>query len=405
MAPPTLTPDLPLAILGAGPIGLEAALAAAQASLPFVVLEAGDEVASHVADWGHVHLFTPWSMSVSPRMRQRLATRGLAPPNDDECPTGDALRQRVLLPVATDPSIAPHLRLGTRVVSIGRQGLLKHQEIATAARAARPFRLLLETAEGEEILLAGAVLDCTGSWSSPHRLGDGGLPAPGERRLEDQICRRIPDLVRDATDWVGRRILLVGGGHSAQTAARDLAQLATEHPATQILWALRDERPQFAPLVDDPLPARRALGEDAARLFAGGCPSLAVRTGVVVEALAAHDGAIHATLRGPGERTETVTVDRIVSLVGATGDASLYRQLQIHECYATSGPMKLAAALLGAAGGDCLEQTSHGVEALRSPEPNFFVLGIKSYGRNNTFLLRVGWEQVDEVIAELASVG
>ena len=73
-----------------------------------------------------------------------------------------------------------------------------------------------------------------------------------------------------------------------------------------------------------------------------------------------------------------------------------------HECYATSGPMKLAAALLGSDAADCLAQESHGVDTLKNPEPNFFLLGDKSYGRNNTFLLRVGWQQVEEVFEELS---
>ncbi|MFP5289176.1 MAG: hypothetical protein ACLGI9_25800, partial [Thermoanaerobaculia bacterium] len=75
--------------------------------------------------------------------------------------------------------------------------------------------------------------------------------------------------------------------------------------------------------------------------------------------------------------------------------------LQVHECYATCGPIKLSAALLGAAAGDCLAQTSHGAETLMNPEPGFFILGIKSYGRNSTFLLRVGWDQVSEVFGTL----
>jgi hypothetical protein len=63
--------------------------------------------------------------------------------------------------------------------------------------------------------------------------------------------------------------------------------------------------------------------------------------------------------------------------------------------------MKLSAALLGAAGGDCLAQTSHGIAALANPEPGFYILGAKSYGRNATFLMRTGWEQVAEVFATL----
>ena len=94
-------------------------------------------------------------------------------------------------------------------------------------------------------------------------------------------------------------------------------------------------------------------------------------------------------------------VDRILSLTGYVGDHLLYRQLQVHECYATSGPMGLAAELLASDAVDCLDQESHGVEALESPEPNFFLLGEKSYGRNSTFLMTVGFDQVDEVFGAL----
>jgi hypothetical protein len=94
-------------------------------------------------------------------------------------------------------------------------------------------------------------------------------------------------------------------------------------------------------------------------------------------------------------------VERIIANVGHTPDTNLYRELQIHECYASLGPMKLAAALAGQAGHDCLQQTSHGVETLRNPEPNYFILGMKSYGRNSTFVLRVGFDQVREVFTAI----
>jgi hypothetical protein len=113
--------------------------------------------------------------------------------------------------------------------------------------------------------------------------------------------------------------------------------------------------------------------------------------------MAAEEGRVRVRLRLPQGGHEDVSVDRILGLTGAVGDHTLYRQLQVHECYATSGPMKLSAALLGTRGGDCLDQESHGVDTLRSPEPSFFLLGDKSYGRNNTFLLRVGFQQVDDV--------
>jgi hypothetical protein len=391
-----------LAILGAGPIGLEAALAAIDAGLPFTLYEAGAEPAAAVADWGHVRLFTPWELDVSPRQGRHLAAAGVELPTDGRCPTGADLRQRVLLPLASLPAVAANLRLGCRVRAIGREGLLKHEEIASAARAARPFRLLVDDGDGtERVAHADVVLDCTGTWGHPNALGDGGIPAVGEERHAGRITHRIPDLSRERGDWAGRTILLAGAGHSAQTAAMELAALAEDAPGTRVLWLLRGEGQVFGAVADDPLPERAALTAAAGRLAAGDSPAVSVLSGAAVEAIGeGADGALHVLLRQRGEYRELV-VDHILSLTGSVGDHGLYRQLQVHECYATSGPMKLSAALLGAAGGDCMAQTSHGIDALANPEPRFYLLGAKSYGRNATFLLRIGWAQVAEVFAVL----
>src|SRR3712207_3752679 len=174
-----------LAILGAGPIGLEAALAAAERGWPFTVYEAAAHPGGHVRDWGHVRLFTPWSLNVSPRARKAL---GDAAPEGDALPTGAELADRVLDPVAS--TIEPNLRLDTRVVAVGRQGLLKHEAIgAVPERTARPFRVLVEHDGEERVEHADAVLDCTGTYGHPNALGDGGIPAPGEQRHADRIVR------------------------------------------------------------------------------------------------------------------------------------------------------------------------------------------------------------------------
>jgi cation diffusion facilitator CzcD-associated flavoprotein CzcO len=402
-----------IAILGAGPTGLEAALAASELGLPFTLYESSTKVAGYVRDWGHVRLFSPWSLDVSARARRLLAAAGHEiPDSPTECPTGAQLVERVFAPLAALPAIAPHLRTRTTVLAIGRQGLVKSDEIGTGRRADRPFRLLVAGPEGEQrVESADVVLDCTGTWGHPNALGDGGIPAPGEADLDGdaRLVRRIPDLTREAEAWAGREILVVGSGHSAQTAVRDLAALAAERPGTRVIWAVRNGEASWKPDPDDPLPERARLVREARDIATAGSPVVSTVFGVVVDRLAptAPDGRLAVTLRrrdGASEPVEVqrIEVDRVLSLTGAVGDAGLYRQLQVHECYATSGLMKLAAALLGSAGGDCLDQESHGVETLVSPEPGFFVLGSKSYGRNNTFLMRVGWQQVDEVFELLA---
>jgi hypothetical protein len=389
-----------IAILGAGPIGLEAALAAAEGGHPFTVYEAAPTVGGHVRSWGHVQLFTPWDLNVSPRMRRHLPNA----PSGSKCPTGAELAERLLDPLAALPEIAPNLRLSTRVLNVGREGLLKHEEIANAERARRPFRLLLtdSLSDGgrEWTETAGLVIDATGTYGNPNRLGDAGIPAPGERALDGEIRRQIPDFRKEAADWAGKTILLAGAGHSAQTAVRDLAALAREAPGTRVIWVLRNPEPRWSIQEDDPLPERARLIADARSLATGASPAVEVRKGCTVEALSRSNGKIAVTLLHDAG-SERVDVDRVLSLTGFVGDNEMYRQLQVHECYATCGPMNLSAALFGATAGDCLTQTTHGADTLKNPEPGFFILGIKSYGRNTTFLLRVGWDQVSEVFGVL----
>lgn len=385
-----------IAILGAGPIGLEAALAAAARGDDFEVFEAAPTVAGHVRRWSHVRTFTPWSMNVSPRMRAALPSA----PSGAALPTGAQLADELLEPIAMLPALRDRIRLGTGVLAVGREGLLKHEALDDPRRAAAPLRLLVAGPDGEEAIVhADVVIDATGTYGIPNRLGDGGIDAVNERAFEDRIERFLPRLEAQAERWAGRTILLTGAGHSAQTAAVRLAAFARGAPGTRIVWAVRNTAPDWGAIDGDPLLERARLGAAAAALAAGASDALTVRPGRVTEAIHGSGTRIAVTLRNGG--AEEVEVDRILALNGGVGDHALYRQLQVHECYATSGPMSLAAALLGGAGGDCLAIGSHGAEALRTPEPGFFILGAKSYGRNSQFLLQAGWEQVDDVFGTL----
>lgn len=399
------TPDTKkphVAILGSGPIGLEAALAAAERGWSFTVYEAGGTPAAGVRSWGHVRLFSPWSLDASPRMRHALAAAGRAVPDDPAvCPTGAELVAELLDPVAALPQVAPNLALGSKVVAVGREGLLKSEEIGSPERRRRRFRLLVENGS-EQVDYADAVIDATGILEFPNTVGEGGIPAPGERELGPTIRRTIPNLATERAAWAGRRVLLVGSGHSAQTAARDLAELATTAPGTEVVWLLR-KAPNWVLDHEDPLPARAELAARAQALANGVSPAVSASIGATVDALRQSAAGLEVTLRHGDGRLETLTVDHLLALTGSVGDHHLYRQLQVHECYASGAPMKLSAALLGAAGGgDCMAQTGFGPETLLNPEPRFFILGAKSYGRNSAFLMRIGWEQVEDAFGLLA---
>ena len=386
-----------VAILGAGPVGLEAALAAADAGWPFTVYESAECAGGNVAQWAHVRMFTPWSLNVSERMACHLRSAGRRPPEGDgDCPTGSQLVAELLEPLATLPEVAGRIHYGSRILNVGREGLLKHEEIGSEERAARPFRILVRRGDGTtSTTSASLVLDCTGNYATPNAAGDGGVPAPGEDGLGDRIVRRMPDLARERHLWAGCAILLIGAGWSAQTTARELAELVPSAPGTEVIWAVRHANPNWGEVADDPLAARQALVKSSRRIAAGLVPGIRMEFGVSVDSFDWDGDRILVRLRGAGRKE--VRVDRVLALTGFVPDASLYRQLQVHECYATSAPMGLAAQLLGDAGANCLEPSGYGVDVLRNPEPNFFLLGAKSYGRNSEFLMRAGYEQVREV--------
>ena len=75
--------------------------------------------------------------------------------------------------------------------------------------------------------LARAIIDASGTWTTPNPLGASGLPAAGEAEFADRIAYGIPDILgRDRHVYAGRKTLVVGSGHSAANALLELAELA-----------------------------------------------------------------------------------------------------------------------------------------------------------------------------------
>src|SRR3954468_18157353 len=116
-------PDAPrLAILGAGPIGLEAGLYAKKLDLPFTLYERG-RVGEHVLRWGHVRLFSPFGMNATPLGRATLRAANRDLPADGDLLTGAEYAAAYLAPLAQSGLLANCLKLETEVRAIGRSGL------------------------------------------------------------------------------------------------------------------------------------------------------------------------------------------------------------------------------------------------------------------------------------------
>jgi thioredoxin reductase len=400
-----------IAILGAGPIGLEAALYARVLGYDVVLYEAGSQVADVVRKWGHVRMFTPFGMNRSPLGLTALHAQdgSYAPPGDDELLTGREWVERYLAPLSQTDLLADHLRLGTRVIRVGKGEIHKDEMPGHEDRGDWPFRLLVRGSDGVERLdEADVVIDATGVFASPPKwCGYGGIPAVGETILRNHgaIEYRLPEIFgRDRSRYAGKHTLLIGAGYSAATNAVALAQLIRDDSKTRVTWITRRGGPAAAggpimPLSGDRLLERERLAREANAVAVDPNSGISYWPGNVVEALetsgSGEQQSFEVLLAGPQEGKHPF--DRIIANVGFTPDRSLYEELQVHECYASFGPMKLAAALLGSDSVDCLDQKTCGAKSLLTPEPNFYILGVKSYGRKSNFLLSVGLQQIREV--------
>jgi thioredoxin reductase len=400
--------DLPrIAILGAGPVGLEAALYARSINHPVTVYERG-RVGEHLHRWGHVRLFSPFGMNCTPL--GRAAVQAANPrkdlPADGDLLTGREHLARYLEPLAQVEMLKGCLRLGTHVLHVSRRGLLKDDDPGDTRRGKQPFRLLVKDGNSpERAEEADIVLDCTGTYGQHRWLGDGGIPAIGEAAAEQHIAYGLEDVLGERRNhYAGKNVLLIGGGYSAATAVCALADLAEKHPDTWVTWLARGTSTQpIRRFPSDPLKERDRLAVRANTLATRpeGNVEFHPQAWVEVVECPGRDQGFKIKGRIAGKPCSW-QVERVIANVGYTPNRDLYRELQVHECYASLGPMKLAAALQGQRGEDCLKQTGHGADALRSPEPGFFMLGAKSYGRNSSFLVRVGFEQVRDVFAVIA---
>jgi len=391
-----------IAVLGAGPIGLEAALYARKLNLPVTVYERG-RVGEHLLNWGHVRLFSPFSMNVTPLGKAAILAddANFEFPADGDCITGREHVAGYLDPLAHTTALSDCILLETRVLHISRRGLLKDDSPADTGRAKQPFKLLARDRDGRELIYeADVILDCTGTYSQHRWLGDGGIPAPGELWAEPQIAYGLEDVLdKRRGHYAGRNILVIGGGYSAATTVCNLARLAEDHSATWVVWLARCASTQpLKRIANDLLKERDRLAVRANTLATRPEGNVEFHNQSSLEALESlgPERGFRVIARCAG-KDRTWDVERIIANVGYTPDSSLYRELQIHECYASLGPMNLAAALAKLAGADCLSVPSQGANVLRNPEPNFYILGAKSFGRGSNFLLRTGFEQVRDV--------
>lgn len=386
-----------VAIIGAGPVGLAAAAHALERGLTPVVVEAGPEAGHAVRQWSHVRMFSPWEYSIDRAAERLLKSVGWNSPDPQQYPTGGELAERYLTPLAERTVLQDHIRTSSRVTAITRAGFDK---MKTKGRELAPFELRYRNGTGQGTLRADAVIDASGSWSSPNPAGADGLPAIGETEAQPRIAYAMPDVLgRARARYAGKKVAVLGSGHSAVGTLIDLVRLKHDEPATDVIWLVRGDRPEkaFGGGANDKLAARGELGARLAQLVANG--AIDVQAGFPVT---------HITLRDDGLRIgagssccgRSVVADELIVATGFRPDLSFLREMRLALDPALESAQALGP-LIDPNEHSCGTVRPHGARELAQPEPGFYIAGMKSYGRAPTFLMLTGYEQVRSIVADI----
>lgn len=390
----TMTEGLPVVVIGAGPVGLAAAAHLQERGVDVRVLERGAASGAAVSEWGHVRLFSPWSELVDPAARRLLERGSWQAPRPSRYPTGREWAETYLHPLGEALGC---VATSAEVVAVTRED---RDRLVTSGRARSAFVVRVRRPGGVEVVRARAVVDASGTWTTPNPLGADGIAAIGEDQHADRIVRRMPDLRDDRVRerYAGRHVVVAGTGASAKGTLIALASLAEEHPATRVTWLVRRARigAAFGGSGRDELSERGALGEQARRAVERSAitPLLGFRAARVLA-----EGAHLAVEASDGRRVEGV--DEIIALTGFRPDLSHLTELRLDLDPVLQAP-RLLAPLIDPNEHSCGTVEPHGARELEQPEPGFYVAGTASYGRASSFLALTGFEQVRSVAAAIA---
>lgn len=386
--------SLPIAIIGAGPVGLAAAAHLAAKGKAFIVFEAGSQVGHHILQWGHVRLFSSWQFNLDKVAKQLLEESGWKPPVLARLPFGKDLVDEYLIPLANLPLIKPFIHLNTKVVAISKKGLDK---MKTANRNTQSFVLYLEKDGKTTRMEASSIIDATGTWGQPNPVNADNIWTNEEKELQQHIFYGIPDIKgKDRLTYANKHVAVVGGGHSAINTILELATLEN----VEISWILRKKRVEdaYGGEALDALPARGQLGSKIHELVDQG--KVNVYTPFFIQQVLKDANGIEIIGTHHNELKTIKGIDEIIANTGSRPDFSFLREIRIDVDVATESVTKLAP-LIDPNVHSCGTVRPHGEFELRQPERNFYMVGMKSYGRAPTFLMATGYEQVRSIVAHL----
>ncbi len=390
--------SLPVAIIGAGPVGLAAAAHLKSRNHTFILFEAGSSVASNILSWKHISVFSPWKYNIDKAARQLLNKSKWQSPDDNGLPTGEELYNQYFKPLSELPEIKTSIHLESKVLSVGRKYIDK---MKTWGREDLPYVIQVLHGDRIEVYEAKAIIDASGTWNSPNPIGSGGSYAAGEIENSKQIFYGIPDILsHHSKRFKNKSVVVVGSGHSAINTILELTKLKEKNPATEIHWILRKKniKDVYGGQEADALEARGALGIKIEQLIDD--DQVSVYTPFQIQHIINQDDKLTIIGFQNGSKLALPGIDEIISNTGSRPDFSFLREVRLSIDPALESVAEIAE-LIDPNIHSCGTVRPHGESELKHPDKDFYIVGSKSYGRAPTFLMATGYEQVRSIAAAI----
>ena len=388
--------NLPVAIIGGGPIGMAAAAHLKKSNQPFILFETGKQIGANILKWGHVRMFSPWEYNIDKVAENLLIKAQIPIPNKKYVPFGKEIVNAYLEPLSNLRGIKENIHLNSKVIAIGRNGLDKMKD---GEREELPFSIQVIENDKFAIYEAKAVIDASGTWQNPNPVGSGGVFALGEIENKDKIHYGMPDLNEtDLNKFANKATLVVGGGHSAIGSILALNNLKEKFPYTRIHWILRKKQVSdvYGGQEADKFRARGSLGIQIEKLVNSG--AIEIHTPVYIYEIQENNNQLIVKGLKNKDSFSLNSIDTIISTTGSRPDFSFLREIRFDSDAALESVPNLAN-LIDPNIHSCGTVRPHGEAELRHKEKDFYIVGMKSYGRAPTFLMTTGYEQVRSIVA------
>ncbi|MFT4246091.1 MAG: NAD(P)-binding domain-containing protein [Micrococcaceae bacterium] len=391
--------DLPVVVIGAGPIGIAGAVHLQNRGLKFVLFEQSEKIAGAVEQWRHVSLFSPWKRNVDELSIKLLEKHGYKIPDMNGNPTGSDFIDEYLAPLAATDELTSHIKTGVKVIAVARMGVDKLKMNDKKS----PFVVRVKTKQGIKEVQARGIIDASGTWRNPNPLGASGIPAIGELENQKYLAGTLPDVLgSERARFADKRVLVVGNGYSAANTILALTELVKAAPKTKIYWAIRGKSVKH-------FYNRGHLSSKAVRWKIGQQIKELVETSnklQIVNQFAINsftevaDG-VEVSGDTP-EGKKSIVVDIIANGTGFRPNFDIHKEIYTDFDAAVEAPTRMLTFMQSTADHP-KEVEFAGATAVSHPQSDFYVIGMKSYGRLPGFFLFFGYEQARVAVAALAN--